>query len=118
MKRIPVIIALFLAVPLIAQTSKPVPASQTTFISDCSTHPEACISTTPSFVMNPVDEHGCRQFNGYQWDESVKGCAITVTFSSDETSPLTCKITARDSHTQTVTCWYTPAPAKTPEPAK
>ena len=108
MKRI-AIIALFLAVPLIAQTSKPVPASQTTFISDCSTHPEACISTTTAFVMNPVDAHGCNFIA--QWDAEKKVCAMHFTFSSDMTPPITCSPVAKDGDHQAMVCWYTPTPA-------
>lgn len=59
-------------------------------------------------IVAETDEHGCVSGQGYTWDESVKGCAITVRFTASRT--LTCKITAQDvNKKQTVTCWYTPA---------
>ena len=61
-----------------------------------------------SFIVAETDEHGCVSGQGYTWDESVKGCAITVRFTASRT--LTCKITAQDVNKQTVTCWYTPTP--------
>ena len=59
-------------------------------------------------IVAETDEHGCVSGQGYTWDESVKGCAITVNFTASRT--LTCKITAQDVNKQTVTCWYTPTP--------
>lgn len=83
------------------------------------THPSFIPNTDPSFIwaitLTPsADEHGCGEgWNGYYWDESVKGCAITVTFQSDSDKPLTCKITTQDATHQIVTCWYTPKPKET-----
>ena len=125
MKRIPAIIALFLAVPLIA-------VAQTNNTVSCQHLPCTVTSPAPArsrifqstdniaiaglTTLSMADAHGCNYLA--QWDAEKKVCAIHVTFSSDMTPPITCSPVTKDGDHQAMICWYKPAPAKTPEPTK
>jgi hypothetical protein len=115
------LLALILAVTVTAQTpaAKLAQLNQrdsstppgTVSLDSCTAHPEWCRLTI--ITAPPVDEHGCGgDWTGYKWDESVKGCAITVTLQSPMDRPLSCSITASDqvhNGAMTITCWYKPA---------
>jgi hypothetical protein len=125
-KRIPVIIALFLAVPLIAQTAKPSPQmifSQGYVATACTKDGQTNCVNVGCFGSNIVkgcpnyaDIHGCG--DAYLWDAEKNVCSIAIRFETPKLERVYCSASKPHTIPQIVTCRYKPAPAKTPEPTK
>lgn len=120
MKRIPAIIALFLAVPLIAQTAKPTvpptpPAVTAKSAPQLSDYPNyISIGTTvlnfADIAIDNTTKGGCSQVFG-RWDAKRHLCKGVIQFEG--MGRVSCSRGSAhnvDKNMWVVTCWYTPKP--------